>query len=164
MKISFLINQSPIDIEADGKTPLLWIIRDFLQLKGTKFGCGKAACGACTVLIDGVAVRCCTYPVELAGGKQITTIEGLESESGLHPVQQAWIDEIVPQCGYCQSGFMMAAAALLQNIPKPTDEDIDNQILNICRCGTHFRIRKAIHKAAEMMDQQENQKSTDRDG
>lgn len=161
MVISFIINQTPVKINADGQTPLLWIIRDYLQLKGTKFGCGKAACGACTVLIDGIAIRCCTYPVELAEGKQITTIEGLGSETELHPVQQAWIEEIVPQCGYCQPGFMMATAALLENTPKPTDEDIDQQVLNICRCGTHYRMRKAIHRAAEIVSRQEDQKTTD---
>ena len=147
MKISFVLNNQPINIEVDVNTPLLWVLRDHLDLKGTKFGCGKAACGACTILIDDIATRCCTYPAQLVDGKMITTIEGLGSESNPHPVQQAWIEEIVPQCGYCQPGFMMAAAALLKNTPEPTDEDIDNQILNICRCGTYYRMRKAIHRA-----------------
>lgn len=164
MKISFLVNNSPVEIESVGSTPLLWVIRDILNLKGTKFGCGKAACGACTVLIDGNAVRCCTYPVELVEGKHITTIEGLGIDGELHPVQQAWIDEIVPQCGYCQSGFMMATASLLAKKPQPTDEDIDDQILNICRCGTQFRIRKAIHRAAELQSLNGQEKKTDQHG
>ena len=148
MNISFILNNQPIDLEVKENTPLLWVLRDQLDLKGTKFGCGKAACGACTILIDDIATRCCTYPIQLADGKKITTIEGLGTENQLHPVQQAWMEEIVPQCGYCQPGFMMATAALLTKIPEPTDEDIDNQILNICRCGTYYRMRKAIHKAA----------------
>ena len=148
MKISFILNNKPIDLEVEENTPLLWVLRDQLDLKGTKFGCGKSACGACTIMIDNIATRCCTYPVQLVDGKEITTIEGLGTKTQLHPVQQAWMEEIVPQCGYCQPGFMMAAAALLKKIPEPTDEDIDNQIMNICRCGTYFRMRKAIHKAA----------------
>ena len=150
MKISFTINDNEHSLEIDGSTPLLWAIRDSLGLKGTKFGCGISACGACTVHIDGVAVRSCIYPVEAAQGKIITTIEGLSEDNKKHPVQQAWIDEIVPQCGYCQSGFIMATAALLKENPNPSDEDIDNSISNICRCGTYTRIRKAIHKAAEL--------------
>ena len=148
MNISFILNNQPIDLEVEENTPLLWVLRDQLDLKGTKFGCGKAACGACTIMIDNIATRCCTYPVKLVDGKEIITIEGLGTETRLHPVQQAWMEEIVPQCGYCQPGFMMATAALLEQIPVPTDEDIDNQILNICRCGTYYRMRKAIHKAA----------------
>ena len=151
MKISFTINQQPQQVEvADPNTPLLWVIRDVLSLKGTKFGCGKAACGACTIHVDGKAVRSCSFAVKFAEGKQITTIEGLGTPENPHPVQQAWIEEIVPQCGYCQPGFMMATAALLNNIPKPTDEDIDRNIINICRCGTYYRMRKAIHRAAEL--------------
>ena len=164
MKITFLVNNSPVEIETNGNTPLLWVIRDFLGLKGTKFGCGKAACGTCTVLMDGTAIRCCTYPVELVEGKHITTIEGLGREGELHPVQQAWIDEIVPQCGYCQSGFMMATASLLAKNPQPTDEDIDNQILNICRCGTQYRIRKAIHRAAELQRSKDQEMKPDQHG
>lgn len=148
MKINFTINGKPTTVEDDGKSPLLWIIRDTLDLKGTKFGCGKAACGACTIHVDGTAIRSCSYPVKLAEGKQITTIEGLGSGDELHPVQQAWMEEIVPQCGYCQPGFMMAAAAMLQQIPEPTEEDIDSNIVNVCRCATYYRMRKAIHRAA----------------
>jgi len=148
MTISFLINNTTQTVEVDGDTPLLWVVRDILDLKGTKFGCGKAACGACTLHIDGNAIRSCSYPVKLAEGKEITTIEGLGTAAAPHAVQQAWIEEIVPQCGYCQPGFMMATAALLTKIPQPTDEDIDNNITNVCRCATYYRMRKAIHKAA----------------
>ncbi|MBX2815947.1 MAG: (2Fe-2S)-binding protein [Saprospiraceae bacterium] len=151
MKINFTINGINKSVEADGDSPLLWVIRDGLDLKGTKFGCGKAACGACTIHVDGKQVRSCSFPVKYAEGKQITTIEGLSgSESDLHPVQQAWMEEVVPQCGYCQPGFMMATAALLAEIPNPTDEDIDNNIINVCRCATYYRMRKAIHRAAEL--------------
>jgi len=135
-----------LDIEPD--MPLLWAIRDEIGLTGTKFGCGIAQCGACTVHIDGVAMRSCSIPVATAAGKEITTIEGLASPDGkLHPVQAAWIAEDVPQCGYCQSGQIMAASALLKQKPNPTDADIDG-ITNICRCGTYIRIRRAIHRAA----------------
>jgi isoquinoline 1-oxidoreductase alpha subunit len=135
-----------LDIEPD--MPLLWAIRDEIGLTGTKFGCGIAQCGACTVHINGVAMRSCSVPVATAAGKEITTIEGLASSDGkLHPVQAAWIAEDVPQCGYCQSGQIMAAAALLKQKPSPTDADIDG-ITNICRCGTYIRIRRAIHRAA----------------
>ncbi|WP_420838805.1 (2Fe-2S)-binding protein [Aestuariivivens sediminis] len=157
MEISFTINNlsQTIEIE-DGQTPLLWVIRDILDLKGTKFGCGMAACGACTIHIDGEAVRACSFPVEMAGGKHITTIEGLGTPEDPHPVQQAWIDAIVPQCGYCQPGFIMATAALLNKIPNPTDEDIDRNIINICRCATYYRMRKAIHKASQLQSQTVN--------
>lgn len=149
MKVSFTINGTPQTVEVqDGNTPLLWVIRDVLDLKGTKFGCGKAACGACTIMIDKEAIRCCSYAVKFAEGKEITTIEGLGNRENPHPVQQAWSDEIVPQCGYCQPGFMMATAALLEKNPNPTDEDIDKNIINVCRCATYYRMRKAIHKAA----------------
>ena len=149
MKISFYINGKAESIDiSDVNTPLLWVVRDMLNLKGTKFGCGKAACGACTLHVDGNAIRSCSYPVKLAEGKRIITIEGLGNAKNPHPVQQAWIEEIVPQCGYCQPGFMMATAALLDKNPNPTDEDIDKSITNICRCGTYYRMRKAIHKAA----------------
>lgn len=150
MKITFNINGETKTVEIDGKTPLLWVIRDTLELKGTKFGCGKAACGACTIHVDGQAVRSCSFATKFADGKNITTIEGLSDEDNIHPVQQAWIEEVVPQCGYCQPGFMMATAALLKKIPNPTDEDIDNNIANICRCATYYRMRKAIHRAAEL--------------
>jgi isoquinoline 1-oxidoreductase alpha subunit len=153
MTISFNINGQPTSLEVDGDTPLLWVVRDMLDLKGTKFGCGKAACGACTLHVDGKAVRSCSYAVKYADGKNITTIEGLSNGDQLHPVQQAWMEEIVPQCGYCQPGFMMATAALLSEIPNPTDEDIDNNIVNVCRCATYYRMRKAIHRAAGLQSQ-----------
>ena len=150
MKVTFNINGQQKTVEADGNSPLLWAIRDGLDLKGTKFGCGKAACGACTIHIDGKAVRSCSYPLKYAEGKEIVTIEGLGNENEMHAVQKAWQEMIVPQCGYCQPGFMMATAAMLKEIPNPTDEDIDNNIINICRCGTYYRMRKAIHRAAEI--------------
>ncbi len=150
MSISFSINKQLQTVDVDGNTPLLWVVRDVLGLKGTKFGCGKAACGACTLHVDGVAIRSCSYPVRLAADKEITTIEGLGTSEKPHPVQQAWIEEIVPQCGYCQPGFMMATAALLEANPQPTDEDIDSTITNVCRCATYYRMRKAIHKAAAL--------------
>ncbi len=151
MKIAFTLNGTPqILTIADGNTPLLWVIRDMLDLKGTKFGCGKAACGACTIIIDGDAIRSCSYAVKFAEGKTVTTLEGLGSPENPHPVQQAWIEEVVPQCGYCQPGFMMATAALLEKNPKPSDDDIDKNIVNVCRCGTYYRMRKAIHRAAEL--------------
>jgi len=150
MKIQFKINGQSKSVDVDGNTPLLWVIRDLLELKGTKFGCGKAACGACTIHVDGNAVRSCSYAAKFAEGKEVTTIEGLSTGGGLHPVQQAWKEEIVPQCGYCQPGFMMATAAMLNKIPNPTDQDIDDNIVNYCRCGTYYRMRKAIHRAAEI--------------
>ncbi len=150
MRIDFTINGKAQSVEVDGNSPLLWVIRDTLDLKGTKFGCGKAACGACTIHVDGKAVRSCTFAAKYAAGKAITTIEGLSEGDNLHPVQQAWIEEIVPQCGYCQPGFMMATAALIEAVPNPTDEDIDNNINNVCRCATYYRMRKAIHRAAEI--------------
>ena len=148
MKISFQINGKAQTVDLDGHTPLLWVVRDVLNLKGTKFGCGKAACGACTLHVDGEAVRSCSYPVKYIEGKNITTIEGLAEGDSLHPVQQAWMEEVVPQCGYCQPGFMMATAALLEKIPNPSDQDIDDNIVNVCRCGTYYRMRKAIKRAA----------------
>ena len=150
MKISFTINGQNKNVDVEGNTPLLWVIRDMLDLKGTKFGCGKAACGACTIHVDNVAVRSCSFAVKFAEGKNITTIEGLSSNGSIHPVQQAWIEEIVPQCGYCQPGFIMATAALLERIPNPTDKDIDDNIINVCRCATYYRMRKAIHRAAQI--------------
>ena len=150
MPTTFTINGKPATTNADPDSPLLWAIRDDLGLQGTKFGCGKAACGACTLHVDGKAVRSCSYAVKFAEGKEVTTIEGLGTPGNLHPVQQAWKEEIVPQCGYCQPGFMMATAAMLKEIPEPTDEDIDNNIVNVCRCGTYYRMRKAIHRAAEL--------------
>jgi aerobic-type carbon monoxide dehydrogenase small subunit (CoxS/CutS family) len=137
-----------VDVRPD--TPLLWVLRETLGLTGTKFGCGMALCGACTVHLDGEAVRSCVTPVARAAGKEVTTIEGLAPDLG-HPLQQAWIAEDVPQCGYCQSGQIMAAAVLLRENPRPTDDDIDDGMAgNICRCGTYQRIRRAIHRAAEI--------------
>ncbi|MEM9259524.1 MAG: (2Fe-2S)-binding protein [Bacteroidota bacterium] len=153
MTINFTINGQPTSVDVDGQSPLLWVIRDLLDLKGTKFGCGKAACGACTIHVDGKAVRSCSYATKFAEGKAITTIEGLGQGDELHPVQQAWIEEVVPQCGYCQPGFMMATAAMLKEIPQPTDEDIDRNIINVCRCATYYRMRKAIHRAAEIQNE-----------
>jgi len=150
MKISFNINGKAQSVDVDKNTPLLWVVRDALNLKGTKFGCGKAACGACTLHVNGESIRSCSYPVHFAEGKEITTIEGLSEGDKLHPVQQAWMEEIVPQCGYCQPGFMMATAAMLEKIPNPTDDDIDANIVNVCRCATYYRMRKAIHRAAEI--------------
>jgi isoquinoline 1-oxidoreductase alpha subunit len=145
--IAITVNGQRHDVDAAPDTPLLWALRDHLGLTGTKFGCGAALCGACTVHIDGDAVRSCSLPLSAAAGHSITTIEGLSVDRG-HPLQQAWIDEQVPQCGYCQSGMIMAAAALLAEIKRPSDADIDNAVTNICRCGTYARVRKAIHAAA----------------
>ena len=139
------VNGKTHDIDVDPDTPLLWVLREQLGMTGTKYGCGVAACGACTVHIDGQAVRSCSMPVSMADGKKITTIEGLAENGVLHRVQQAWIDLDVPQCGYCQSGMIMAVSALLAEKPKPTDAEIDAAITNICRCGTYQRIRAAIH-------------------
>ena len=135
-------------VDADPDTPLLWVLRDHIGLTGTKYGCGIAQCGACTVHMDGMAVRSCSVPISLADGKQITTIEGLAQNGTLHKVQKAWVDHDVPQCGYCQSGMIMAVAALLKDKPKPSDEDINREITNICRCGTYQQVREAIHAAA----------------
>jgi isoquinoline 1-oxidoreductase subunit alpha len=142
------VNGQSHDVDADPDTPLLWVLRDTIGLTGTKYGCGIAHCGACTVHMDGTAVRSCSVPISLAEGKQITTIEGLAQSGTLHKVQKAWIDHDVPQCGYCQSGMIMAVAALLKDKPKPTDADIDSEITNICRCGTYQQVREAIHSAA----------------
>ena len=142
------INNEEKELNIDAQTPLLWALRDHLQMTGTKFGCGIGQCGACTVMINGVAVRSCAIPVEAATATSITTIEGLSPDNS-HPLQRAWLDLNVPQCGYCQSGMLMAAAALLQQNPRPTDEDIDNAMDNICRCGTYLRVRDAIHHAAK---------------
>jgi len=140
--------QHQVDLEPD--TPLLWAIRDAVGLTGTKFGCGIAQCGACTVHIDGIAMRSCSVPIGAVAGKKITTIEALSPDSK-HPVQQAWLAEDVPQCGWCQSGQIMAVAAFLKQNPNPTDADIDANITNICRCGTYERLRRAIHRAADLM-------------
>jgi len=145
--IKLNVNGKSVDFDGDEDTPLLWALREQLGLTGTKYGCGIAECGACTVHIDGEAVRSCVYPVAaLEGSEAITTIEGL-SEDGSHPVQQAWAELDIPQCGYCQAGMIMAVSALLKENPKATDEDIDETITNICRCGTFARVRKGIHLA-----------------
>ncbi len=149
--ISFQVNSEDVAFEGDERTPLLWVLRDHFNLTGTKFGCGIGQCGACTVHVDGRAQRSCITPVSTIDGKSITTIEGLAtSDEVLHPVQAAWLEYDVPQCGYCQPGQIMATADLLRRIPNPTDADIDANMTNICRCGTYARIRKAIHKAAEL--------------
>jgi isoquinoline 1-oxidoreductase alpha subunit len=145
-KLSINGKTHEVDVEPD--TPLLWAIREQVGLTGTKYGCGIAQCGACTVHIDGMAVRSCSYPVSEAEGKQIVTIEGLASNGALHQVQRAWVEHDVPQCGYCQTGMIMAVAALLKENPKPSDQDIDTNITNICRCGTFQQVRAAIHAAA----------------
>ena len=147
--IELKVNGTTFDLDVDPETPLLWVIRDYLNLTGTKFGCGIAQCGACTVHVNGYAQRSCQTKLREVGGKEITTIEGLSPDSN-HPVHQAWIEHDVPQCGYCQSGQLMAAAALLSDNPDPDDEQIDAAIDNICRCGTYQRIRRAIHRAAEL--------------
>ena len=144
----FTLNGAAVEVDVDPDTPLLWVIRDDLGLTGAKYGCGIAACGACTVHVDGRAHRSCSFPISAAEGRAVTTIEGLSNDRS-HPLQQAWIELQVPQCGYCQSGMIMAAAALLKELPKPTDADLDAAITNICRCGTYVRIRQAIHLAAE---------------
>ena len=144
------INGKKVVVEVEAEMPLLWVLRDELNMTGTKFGCGVSSCGACTVMIDGEATRTCTLPISNAVGKKITTIEGIGAEGQLSAVQRAWIQEQVPQCGYCQSGMIMAAEALLNNTPDPTDEDIDQAMTNICRCGTYQRIREAIKLAAKM--------------
>ena len=142
------INGKSHDVDADPDTPLLWVLREWIGMTGTKYGCGIAQCGACTVHVDGVATRSCLFPVSAVAGKQITTIEGLAQNGKMHPVQRAWLDHDVPQCGYCQSGMIMAVAALLKDKPKPSDADIDSAITNICRCGTFQQVRAAIHAAA----------------
>jgi isoquinoline 1-oxidoreductase subunit alpha len=146
--ITLAINGQSHDVDAEPDTPLLWVLRDTIGLTGTKYGCGIAQCGACTVHIDGVATRSCQVPVGTIGRSEIATIESLAQDGKLHAVQQAWLDHDVPQCGYCQSGMIMAVVALLKEKPKPTDADIDTAITNICRCGTYQRIRAAIHAAA----------------
>jgi len=150
MAISFTLNGKPQTVDVSSEMPLLWVLRDTLNMTGTKFGCGMALCGACTVHINGKATRSCIAPISSVAGKKVTTIEGLSTDGG-HPVQQAWMAEDVPQCGYCQSGQIMSAVALLSEKPYPTDTDIDDFMSgNICRCGTYQRIRKAIHRAAEL--------------
>jgi isoquinoline 1-oxidoreductase alpha subunit len=147
--ISITVNGTSHEVDVEEGMPLLWVLRDVLNLTGTKYGCGVAACGACTVIIDGAAVRSCSYPAMLAAGKAVTTIEGLKSGDSLHKVQQAWIEAQAPQCGFCQSGQIMAAVALLNEKPQPSDADIDAAMTNICRCGAYAQIREAIHLAAK---------------
>ncbi|MCA0383878.1 MAG: (2Fe-2S)-binding protein [Bacteroidetes bacterium] len=148
-ELSLTVNGKKIQIDVDPSTPVLWVLRDHLNLVGTKFGCGMAQCGACTILLDNVAVRSCMLPVSAVGQRAITSIEGL-SANGDHPVQEAWVEQDVAQCGYCQTGQMMSAVALLRRTPNPTDAQIDAAMSgNICRCGTYLRIRKAIHTAAK---------------
>ncbi len=152
MEISFTVNDRPVSVDVERNTPLLWVVRDDVGLKGTKYGCGRAMCGACSLHVDGELKRSCSYPAHLAEGTDVTTVEGLSPspDDELHPIHQAWMEEVVPQCGYCQPGFMMAAARLLDEIPEPTVEDIKDNISNICRCGTHPRIISAILRAAEI--------------
>ena len=143
------VNGTDRSVDVDADTPLLWVLRDELTLTGTKFGCGLGLCGACTVLLNGKATRSCVVPVSAVAGQPIVTIEGLSKDKS-HPVQRAWIEERVPQCGYCQSGMILATVALLNNKPNPTDGEIDMAVTNICRCGTYSRIRRAIHRAAQL--------------
>ena len=148
--ISLTVNGKAYQVDAEPDKPLLWVLREDLNIVGPKFGCGVAACGACTVHLDGEAMRSCSLPVSAAVGKSVITIEGL-GEGQLHAVQRAWIENQVPQCGYCQPGFIMAAAALLKDKPKPSDHDIDDALTNICRCGTYGAIRRAVHRAAAIL-------------
>jgi isoquinoline 1-oxidoreductase subunit alpha len=148
--INIEVNGTPHQVDIEPDTPLLWVLRDVIGLTGTKFGCGVAECGCCTVHINGEAMRSCSTPIGLLNNAKIMTIEGLSADSS-HPVQQAWLAEDVPQCGYCQSGQIMATTAFLRQFPNPTDADIDANITNICRCGTYERLRRAIHRAAAMM-------------
>lgn len=147
--IRFNVNGIAVSFDGATDTPLLWVLREHVELTGTKFGCGAGQCGACTVHVDGTALRSCVTPVAAIGGTEVTTIEGL-SEAGDHPVQTAWAEFDVPQCGYCQAGQIMAAAEFLERFPDPSDDDINDNITNLCRCGTYVRIRKAIHRAADL--------------
>jgi len=147
MQFSVNVNGVVHDVDVEPDTPLLWVIRDHLGMTGTKFGCGIMQCGACTVHIDGQATRSCMFPIEAVGDKAITTIEGL-SEDGSHPLQQAWVENNVPQCGYCQAGMLMAASSLLDQKPNPTDEEIESAVSNICRCGTYHRVKATIKQVA----------------
>jgi isoquinoline 1-oxidoreductase alpha subunit len=159
MSIEFEVNGQTKSVDVDGHTPLLWVLRDTLNLTGTKYGCGIAACGACTVHIDGEPARSCVYPVSSVAGKKITTVEGLSTDRS-HPVQQAWIEEQVAQCGYCQSGQIMTAVAFLKKQPHPTAADVDQAMShNICRCGTALRIRRAVLRAADLIQQTPSAKS-----
>jgi isoquinoline 1-oxidoreductase alpha subunit len=147
--IRFAVNGRPREVDVEPEMPLLWVLRDELDIKGPKYGCGVGQCGACTVLVDGEPARSCTLPVAKLAGRRVVTIEGLAQGERLHPVQQAWIEQQVPQCGYCQGGQILAAAALLRKHPNPTDRQIDEAMTNLCRCGTYARVRSAIHAAAK---------------
>ena len=147
---TIMVNGQAYDVDAAPETPLLWVLRDHLGMTGTKFGCGVAACGACTVLLDGEPVRTCVMPLAALDGQAITTIEGLANDERLHPVQRAWVDHQVPQCGYCQSGMILATAALLDKNPQPSDADIDRAVTNICRCGTYPKVKQAIRALGDV--------------
>ena len=151
--ITLSVNGKAVSFSGDAEMPLLWFLREELSLTGTKFGCGIASCGACTVHLNGEAARSCSLPMGSLAGARVTTIEGLANGAKLHPVQRAWIEEDVPQCGYCQAGQVMAAVDFLKKFPNPSDADIDANLDNLCRCGTYVRIRKAIHRAAELKRQ-----------
>jgi isoquinoline 1-oxidoreductase subunit alpha len=151
MAFTIKVNGAPHDVDVDGETPLLWVLRDVLGMTGTKYGCGIAQCGACTVHIDGDPLRSCLLPVRAVGSRAVTTIEGIGATEAGRKIQKAWLDLEVVQCGYCQSGQIMATAAFLKQNPNPTDADIDANITNICRCGTYERLRRAIHRAADLM-------------
>lgn len=148
MKVEFTLNETPQSVDVDATMPLLWVLRDELNITSTKFGCGVGQCGACTIHMDGVAIRSCVLPISVVSGRTITTVEGLEA-LGMQALQEAWIEQDVPQCGYCQTGQIMAAAALLKSNPNPSDEDVEQSMTNLCRCGTYSRIRKAIQSVAE---------------
>jgi isoquinoline 1-oxidoreductase alpha subunit len=154
--MEFSVNRRRFRFDGDEDTPLLWVLRDELGLTGTKFGCGAGLCGACTVHVDGQARRACMTPASRVAGREVTTIEGLARAGRLHPVQRAWIEEDVPQCGYCQAGQIMAAADWLTRTPEPSDADIDRFQGNLCRCGTYFRMRKAIHRAARYLREEDS--------
>ena len=149
--VTFTLNGETVQVDAPDDMPLLWVLRDKIGLTGTKYGCGMALCGACTVHIDGTATRCCVLPIVAVAGRAVTTIEGLGAGGELHAVQQAWIDEQVPQCGYCQPGFIMATAALLAANPRPTDREVDEALSNLCRCGTYGAVRRAIQRAIALV-------------
>ena len=150
MSVSLVVNGTAYSADVEPETPLLWVLREEIGLTGTKYGCGITACGACTVHVNGQPLRSCRVPVSLIDGADVTTIEGLSADS-THPVQQAWLAEQVPQCGYCQSGQIMATAAFLKTTPNPSDAEIDAELTNICRCGTYERLRRAVHRAAALM-------------
>jgi len=159
MKVEFTLNDAPHSVDVEGTMPLLWVLRDELNITSTKFGCGIGQCGACTLHMDGAAIRSCSLPIAAVNGRAITTIEGLDAQ-GMQALKEAWIEEDVPQCGYCQTGQIMAAAALLKNNPKPSDADIQQGMTNLCRCGTYNRIRKAIQRAADNMPQIATEETT----